>query len=380
MEGSLMIQSQPKRLAVVRSIRSDLHSERNTVLVIDDQSTGRMILAELVRSIDKNIEVVTFADPIAAIEYASLHPVDMVITDYKMPALDGIQTIVELRRIHSYEDVPIICVTIVHDRDVRYKALAAGASDFLVRPIDRIECQARCRNLLNLRRQRILNQNHTRILEDRVDQATRDLRLREVDTLFRLARAAERRDKVTGLHLQRMARYAALIARGIGMTQDEQQAIELAAPMHDIGKIGIPDRILQSPDRLSVEDMEVMKTHTRIGYDILKDSPSRFLQTAAAIALGHHERFDGSGYPAGVRRERIPIEARIVAVADVFDALTSVRPYKAAWDWDRAIEHLQHEKGRHFDPSLVEVFLKHRDEATAIRERFADDPEHQNFC
>jgi two-component system response regulator RpfG len=380
MEGSIMMQSQPKRLAVVRNIRDDAHDERSTVLVIDDQSTGRMILAELMRSIDSNVDVVTFSDPIAAIEYASHHPVDMVITDYKMPTLDGIQTIVELRRIYSYEDVPIICVTIVHDRDVRYKALAAGASDFLVRPIDRIECQARCRNLLNLRRQRVLNQNHTRILEERVDQATRDLRLREVDTLFRLARAAERRDRVTGLHLQRMARYSALIARGIGMTQDEQQAIELAAPMHDIGKIGIPDRILQSPDRLSAEDMEVMKTHTRIGYDILKDSPSRFLQTAAVIALNHHERFDGSGYPGGVRRERIPIEARIVAVADVFDALTSVRPYKAAWEWDVAVEHLQREKGRHFDPSLVDVFLKQSDEVRAIRERFADGSEHQNFC
>lgn len=375
-----MMQSQPKRLAVVRSIRDDALNERSTVLVIDDQSTGRMILAELMRSIDGNIEVVTFSDPIAAIEYASHHSVDMVITDYKMPTLDGIQTIVELRRIYSYEDVPIICVTIVHDRDVRYKALAAGASDFLVRPIDRIECQARCRNLLNLRRQRVLNQNHTRILEERVDQATRDLRLREVDTLFRLARAAERRDRVTGLHLQRMARYAALIARGIGMTQDEQQAIELAAPMHDIGKIDIPDRILQSPDRLSAEDMDVMKTHTRIGHDILKDSPSRFLQTAAVIALNHHERFDGSGYPGGVRRERIPIEARIVAVADVFDALTSVRPYKAAWDWDLAIEHLRREKGRHFDPSLVDVFLKQSDEVQAIHERFADGSEHPNFC
>ncbi len=223
------------------------------VLVIDDQSTGRIVLGEIMRSLDASLEVATFADPVEAIEYARKHAVDMVLTDYKMPNLDGIETIRRLRRIFGYEDVPIVCITVVNDREVRYRALEAGATDFLIRPIDRLECGARCRNLLSLRRHEILKKNRTRILEQKIDEATRELRRREVDTLFRLAKAAEQRDKVTGMHLVRMAKYSSLIARSVGLSSAEQDAIELAAPMHDIGKIGIPDRILQNPGKLDGE-------------------------------------------------------------------------------------------------------------------------------
>jgi two-component system response regulator RpfG len=261
---------------------------------------------------------------------------------------------------------------VVNDREVRYRALEAGATDFLIRPIDRLECGARCRNLLSLRRHEIQKKNRTRVLEQKIDEATRELRRREVDTLFRLAKAAEQRDKVTGLHLVRMAKYSALIARGVGLSQGEQDVIELASPMHDIGKIGIPDRILQHPGALEAYDLEVMRTHARIGYDLLKDSSSGYLQTAAVIALGHHERYDGSGYPTGLRGEHIPLEARIVAVADVYDALTSVRPYKAAWPIDRALEYVREQGGRHFDPGLVEVLFAVHDEVVAIGEKFAD--------
>src|SRR6266436_1198434 len=220
------------------------------ILVIDDQSTGRIVLSEIMRSLDASLEVATFADPLEGIEYARKHPVDMVLTDYKMPSLDGIEVIRRLRRIFGYEDVPIVCITVVNDREVRYRALEAGATDFLIRPIDRLECGARCRNLLSLRRHEILKKNRTRILEQKIDEATRELRRREVETLFRLAKAAEQRDKVTGMHLVRMAKYSSLIAKGVGLSSAEQDTIELAAPMHDIGKIGIPDRILQNPGKL----------------------------------------------------------------------------------------------------------------------------------
>ncbi|MGC2518367.1 MAG: HD domain-containing phosphohydrolase [Burkholderiales bacterium] len=343
-----------------------------TVMIVDDQSTGRIVLSEIIRSLDASLDVVTFSDPVEAIEYARKHPVDMVLTDYKMPNMDGIEAIRRLRRIFGYEDIPIVCVTVVSDRDVRYRALEAGATDFLIRPIDRLECGARCRNLLSLRRHEILKKNRTRILEEKIDEATREIRRREVDTLFRLAKAAEQRDKVTGMHLVRMAKYSALIARGVGLSPAEQETIELAAPMHDIGKIGIPDRILQNPGKLSGEDLHVMQSHARIGYGLLKDSSSGYLQIAAVIALGHHEKFDGSGYPTGLKGEHIPIEARVVALADVYDALTSVRPYKPAWPVDDALAYVQQQAGQHFDPRFVGVMIENRDEIAAIGQQFAD--------
>jgi len=343
-----------------------------TVMIVDDQSTGRIVLSEIIRSLDASLEVVTFSDPVEAIEYARKHPVDMVLTDYKMPNMDGIEAIRRLRRIFGYEDIPIVCVTVVSDREVRYHALEAGATDFLIRPIDRLECGARCRNLLSLRRHEIQKKNRTRILEQKIDEATRELKLREVDTLFRLAKAAERRDKVTGMHLVRMAKYSAVIARGLGLSAAEQEAIELAAPMHDIGKIGIPDRILQNPGTLSGDDLHVMQSHARIGYELLKDSSSGYLQTAAVIALGHHEKFDGSGYPTGLKGEHIPLEARIVALADVYDALTSVRPYKHAWPVDDAVAFVREQSGRHFDPRLVDVLIGNCDDILAIGEKFGD--------
>ena len=350
----------------------DLQVQRYTVLIIDDQSTGRMILSEIVRSIDKKLDVVTFGDPLEAIEYAQNQPVDLVLTDYKMPTLDGIETIRRLRRIFRDDDVPIVCVTIVNDREIRYAALEAGATDFLTRPIDRFECRARCKNLIMLRRHQLLNKNRTRLLQEKVDEALKELRVREVDTLIRLAKAAEQRDKITGLHLVRMAKYSALLAKECGLPQGDQEAIELAAPMHDIGKIGIPDRILQFSGKLSREEMLVMQTHTTIGFDLLKDSPSKYLKAAAIIALGHHEKFDGSGYPQGTTGENIPLAARIVAVADVYDALTSIRPYKSAWPPEEAFSYLVRERGRHFDPELVDMFIAKKAEILSIGEQFAD--------
>ena len=194
----------------------------------------------------------------------------------------------------------------------------------------------------------------------------------ELDTLFRLSRALESRDKVTGSRMQRVAKYSALIVRGHGLPPEQQEAMELAARMHDLGKIGVPDRILQSSRKLSRQDMEIMKTHTVIGYDLLKDTQSEYLQLGAMIALGHHEKYDGSGYPNGLKAEAIPLESRIVALADVYDALTSSRPYRRAWQPDQAFAWMREQSGRHFDPELLEVLLDSRAEILAIAAQYAD--------
>jgi two-component system response regulator RpfG len=361
----------PRPVSLVHSIKGN-PTRSNTVLIVDDQSTGRLILAEIMRGIDRFVDPVTFEDPEAALDYARTHPVDMVITDYQMPKMNGVDLVRELRKVFRDDTVPIVVITVDKQTEIRYQALNSGAIDFLTRPIDRVEYGQRFKNLLALRRHEIENANRRKWLEDKVRIATQELRRREVDTLYRLSRAAESRDKVTGLHLPRMAKYSALIAKGHGLSAAQQEAIELAAPMHDLGKIGIPDRILQSGDKLSAQDMNVMKTHTLIGYDLLKDSSSEFLQMGAVIALGHHEKYDGSGYPNRLKGEGIPLESRIVAIGDVYDALTSIRPYKKAWQPEQAFAWMREQSGRHFDPELLEVLVRSREEVFAIAAQFAD--------
>ena len=355
----------------VHEIRS-ASSYRSTVLVIDDQSTGRVILEEIVRGVDPSIQVQTFADPIAAIEWAKTHPVDLVLTDYKMPQLDGVETIRRIRGIYSCMDVPIVVVTVLEDRETRYKALEAGATDFLTKPVDQYECRARCRNLLTMRRQQIVIKDRARLLEQQVSEAVRDIRLREVETIFRLGKAGEFRDEGTGTHIIRMAKYSRLIAEDLKLSDDECDIIELAAPMHDIGKIGTPDHILLKPGKLVAEEIVIMQGHARIGYDILRDSPSKYLRMGAVIALGHHERFDGKGYPSRLAGEDIPLAARVVAVADVFDALTSIRPYKPAWRVSEALAYLTEQRGKHFDPRCIDSFMRQLDKVLAVREKFQD--------
>jgi two-component system, response regulator RpfG len=195
---------------------------------------------------------------------------------------------------------------------------------------------------------------------------------RELETLAKLAKAGEFRDKTTGNHLMRMAKYSALIGAHLGLGAETVHVLEVAAPMHDIGKIGIPDSVLLKSGPLSDAEVDVMKTHPRIGYDILKGSPSKYLSMGAIIALGHHEKYEGSGYPNGLHGEDIPLVARVVAVADVFDALVSERPYKHAWAMDEGIDFLKSQRGKHFDPACVDAFLADRAKVQAIIEEFGD--------
>src|SRR5256714_1378657 len=349
-----------------------LPSARNTVMVIDDQSTGRAILEQVVRSIDERVGVEGFARPVDAVVWATRHVADLVLVDYLMPDMDGIELVKRLRALPGYEHVPIVMVTVHDDRKVRYAALDAGITDFLTKPVDARECLARCRNLLTLRRQHLVLEDRRRQLEHMVEDATREVREREKETLLRLARAGEFRDEETGNHLIRMSRYSRLIANTLGLEYDEAETIELAAPLHDIGKIGIPDQILLKPAKLDTTEWDVMRRHPVIGHEILKGSASKYVRMGALVALGHHEKYDGSGYPNGLVGDHIPLCARIVAIADVYDALTSVRPYKKAWTSAQALEHVESQAGKHFDPRLVEAFSGVKDEVVQVQQEWRD--------
>lgn len=347
-------------------------SNATRVVIVDDRSTARSLLEGLAKSLEPGIVVESFAEPQLALEHMQTSIPDLIITDYRMPGMDGIEFTRRIRAQKNLADVPVIIVTVVEDRQIRYQALENGATDFLTRPIDPQECRARCINLLALRRNQKIVSNHSQWLETQVLQATHEVRARERETLLKLAKAGEYRDEDTGNHIIRMAKYSRLIAEELNLSPHECEEIESAAPMHDIGKIGISDLILLKPGAHTPEESMIMRRHPEIGYEILSNSPSRYLQMGALIALGHHEKFDGTGYPHGQAGSAIPLPARIVAVADVFDALTSVRPYKKAWSFQSALEYVQSNSGKHFDPDCVRAFEKRVDAVAQVMRELGD--------
>lgn len=351
------------------------NSSQQTVMVLDDELTSRMILRQIAQSVRGDIVVVPFADPFTALGWLKTNQPDLVMLDYRMEGMSGLELLQQLRRIPHLQDVPVVVVTVVDARDVRYQMLEAGATDFIVKPIDPYECRARCRNLLDLSKHRKIVDQRTVSLERAIAEATSKVLDREYETLFRLAKAGEYRDAETGNHILRMAKYSRLIAEAMGLDRERCHLIELAAPMHDIGKIGVPDSVLLKPGKLDSGEFGIMKRHPLIGFAILEDSSSQFLSLGAEIALGHHEKFDGSGYPGGAKGSQIPMEARIVAVADVYDALVSDRPYKKAWTSEQAVEYLVSSKGTHFDPECVEAFIQQYGKVTLIQQQLRDFPQ-----
>ncbi|MHB8697741.1 MAG: HD domain-containing phosphohydrolase [Sulfuricaulis sp.] len=341
-------------------------------VIIDDQTISRVILEKLMSALESGMQVQTFAEPEKALAYVQIHEPDLVLADYKMPYMNGVEFTRRFRQI--YKDVPIMIITGVEDKRVLYDALNAGANDYLSKPIDHYECQARCRNLLTLRKLHLVVKGRAKWLEERVTIATNEISRREQETIMRLAKAGEYRDEETGNHVIRMAKYSYYIAKRLGLSDAEAHLIEIAAPMHDIGKIGIPDNILRKPGKLDPNELKVMKTHATIGHEILKDSPSAYLRMGAIIALGHHEKCDGTGYPGALAGDQIPLAARIVAVADVFDALSSNRPYKKAWPIDEAVQFIRSQRGKHFDPKCVDAFEHEIEVIVSIRQTLQDPP------
>lgn len=342
------------------------------VLIIDDSEINLTLLKHLVIKLG-GCEPVLFESPVAALAWCQTQIPDLVIVDYMMPDMDGLQFIQGFRALHGQAEIPVLMITANDQKDIRYQALQGGANDFLTKPVDRHEFDARVRNMLSLRQGQKLLADRALHLQSLVDVQTQRIQQQEQELIYRLSRAAEFRDPETGAHIQRMAHYSRLIAEALGLDQQTQQLLLEAAPMHDVGKIGIPDYILLKPGRLSPEEFEVMKGHARLGYELLKGSASPVLQAGAEIAESHHEKFDGSGYPRKLAGEAIPLLGRIVAVADVFDALTSERPYKRAWSMEDARKFLLDGRGTHFDPACVDAFVALWERALEIRAQFQDE-------
>ncbi len=354
-----------RRLSILRRQRK--------VLIVDDESTGRTILEKIVQQVEDDVSVDSFDKPLEALDWLDYNHPDLIITDYRMPDMNGVELIKQIRNKKACLDIPIMMITVVSEKSVRYDALEAGATAFLTRPIDHIECRTSCRNLLKLHEQQSIIQDRADWLARQVEVATQQIVSRERETLLRLAKAGEYRDEATGNHVVRMAKYSRQIAEALGLSERECDEIEYAAPMHDIGKIGIQDSILLKPGKFEQEEWLTMQKHTLIGHSILSDSQSRYIQTGSVIALNHHERFDGSGYPNGISGKDIPLVARIVAVADVYDALISPRPYKKAWLDKDAQDYLHKHVGTQFDPICVEAFFERLENINTIHTNFRDD-------
>ena len=341
------------------------------IVIVDDQTSARTMLRHILEDISPELEVFDFGDSEEALRWSENNRPDLLLLDYRMPVVDGLEFARRFRRSLSNRDVPIVLVTVVGDEPIRQAALDAGVIDFLVKPVRPRELRARCRNLLQLRQQSESIKQRALSLEQRLLSSMHEVEERERETLSRLARAIEYRDIGTSAYLERMAHIAGLIAEGLGMPEDEVRLIELAAPLHDMGKIAIPDEVLLKPGPLDEHQLSIMRRHPQIGHELLSGSQNRFIQAGATIALRHHERFDGSGYPDGLSGAQIPIEARIVAVADVFDALISPRPYKAPWSFDSALDFLVEQSGKLFDPQCVQALLDNRTRLEDICQRYS---------
>ncbi|WP_042690384.1 HD domain-containing phosphohydrolase [Azospirillum sp. B506] len=342
------------------------------ILIVDDDRTNLFIMAAVVRRLD-DAEPVTMENPLDAVEWLRGNEPDLILLDQMMPEMDGMELLRRIRDDARLDTVPVVMITANTAVDIRVRALDEGCNDFLTKPIIVPEVQARLRNLLALRQSRALLRDRAALLAAEVERVTAALQRQGEELVTRLSRAAEYRDPETGAHIERMALYSKLIAEAAGCGAAFAQEVTKAAPMHDIGKIGIPDMILLKAGRLTPEEMTVMRQHAAIGHRILANSDIPLLRLAAEIALSHHEKFDGSGYPNRLAGNAIPLPGRIVAIADVFDALTSVRPYKRSWTPEEARSFMIENRGRHFDPALLDAFLSRWDDVCRIHRDNIDD-------
>ena len=335
------------------------------VLIVDDSRSSLAMIGAIVGAAT-NSEIDSCLHPHEALERSLTTQYDLVLVDHIMPGMDGVQFTSALRSREAYRTVPIIMVTSDMDRNTRIEAIRAGATDFVNKPFDPTELQARVANLLTLRAAQVELADRATWLAREVELATAHLLAREEEIIWRLARAIEYRDGDTGEHVSRVAQISQLIASGIGLSPQRCRIVYLAAPLHDIGKIAIADAILGKPGKLTPEEVALMREHVTIGARILESGTSELIKTAELIAQSHHERWDGAGYPDRLSGTDIPVEARVVAIADVFDALCSERPYKKAWPIQQAYDEIVSCSGTHFDPACVAAFCAKWPEIEAI--------------
>ncbi len=337
------------------------------ILIIDDQKLDVLVIEKILRTAGYSNIRITFDSRQANLIYREFQP-DIVLLDLNMPHLDGFGVMEQLKEIERDSYLPVLVISSERSQEVRLRALHSGAKDFLNKPYESVEVLMRIHNMIEVRMLHNEIRNQNKMLETKVNERTVELRETRLDIIHRLARAAEFRDNETGIHVIRMSRFSTRLAQAIGMSEAQCDLMLHASPLHDIGKIGIPDSILLKAGKLDPEEWETMKTHTTIGAKLLSDSSFALMKMAKLIALTHHEKWDGTGYPRALKGEDIPLVGRICALCDVFDALTSKRPYKEAWPTSEAMVEIQKGKGTHFDPTLVDTFLKILPDIERIKE------------
>lgn len=361
------------RLRLIEDSNVDLQQSilQANILIVDDEPANVKLLEKILQYHGyQNIQSTCDSREVETL--CNITRFDAVLLDIRMPYLSGFDIMAQLKQRFIDDYLPVLVLSAQPDMETRLKALNLGAKDFLTKPFDQLEASTRIHNLLEVRlmHNRIRDQN--RILEEQVKTRTAELYQTRQEVIRRLGLAAEYRDNETGNHIIRMSKYAQLLALAYGLSEQDAEIILNAAPMHDIGKIGIPDRILLKPGKLDAEEWKIMQTHVEMGANILSGSPTELMDTARMIALHHHEKWDGNGYPTGLQGEEISIAGRICALADVFDALTSQRPYKQAWSIEKTLDLIDSETGKHFDPRLTQLIKKNLPEILMIKAEYAD--------
>jgi len=340
-----------------------MSDHRASILVIDDTPENIDLLVEILK---EEYRVRAAINGAQGLKIARLtNAPDLILLDIMMPGIDGFEVCRQLKEDPTTSHIPIIFVTAKITTADEIKGFELGAVDYITKPISPPVVLARVKTHLAL-----YDQN--RELDRKVRQQTKAIHETRLKIIQRLGRAAEFKDDDTGMHVIRMSHYARVLGIAAGMSETAADMLLDAAPMHDIGKIGIPDSILQKPGTLDEQEWNTMQTHAQMGQDIIGDDDSELLRMAAAVAISHHEHWDGSGYPNNLSGEKIPMVGRIVAIADVFDALTSVRPYKESWSVEDAVTHLQAQAGKQFDPRLVSLFVENLDEILKIKAQLSD--------
>lgn len=355
------------------------------VLVVDDDDRNCRLLEALL--IPAGYEVIMAENGHEAVERAMRDAPDVILMDIMMPLMNGFEATRKIKQDAIVRNIPVVMVTSLDATADRVQAIEAGADDFLTKPVDKNELLARVRTLVKVKAYSDHLHNYQQELEAEVERKTAqlsaaldNLKSSSLNTIFRLSRTAEFKDEDTGAHIQRMSHYSAAMARKLGLSDTVVERILYAAPLHDIGKVGIPDRILLKPGKLDPDEWEVMKRHAVIGARILEGDSSGILRLGEVIALNHHERWDGRGYPYGIAGRKIPLAARIVSVADVFDALVSKRPYKEPYSMEKTLEIITEWRGVNFDPTVVDAFMGILDEILSIRDSFPDEECHGLYC
>ena len=339
------------------------------ILIIDDNTLNVHILKKILSNAGYINIFITTDSTKAVGMYKDIFP-DLVLIDFNMPELNGIQVMEQMADLDPNSYLPALMLTAEEDETLRAKAFQAGAKDFLRKPYERLEVLLRSRNIIEVRMLYNQVKNDNRSLEEKVEVRTEELQKARIEVVVRLAKVAEYRDEETGEHIMRMSHYCQALAKAAGLGKGQVDLIFSTTPLHDIGKIAIPDAVLLKNGKLDDHEYEIMKNHTTLGAQMLSGADSVFLKMAETIALTHHEKYDGTGYPKGLKGEEIPLLGRICAICDVFDALTSERSYKRAWGFDEAMDEIKRLKGIHFDPQLTDLFISITPEIRRIYDEY----------